>query len=172
MFGNTGIVSGPFSDTLNVEVPELGSVSSSITSVAISLLTDVSFSSVTLNGHEFNIDEIGATENRSFLNLPVTSGMQTLVINGTSGGSGSYSGTLAFAVPEPASWAMMIAGFGLLGGAIRVRKRQVKVSFALCTLPFWGLHPTTSKDVLPLAVNSGIRVQVSFNRKGGPRSEE
>src|SRR3546814_10702224 len=77
-----------------------------------------------------NIDEIGATENRSFLNLPVTSGMQTLVINGTSGGSGSYSGTLAFAVPEPASWAMMIAGFGLLGGAIRVRKRQVKVSFA------------------------------------------
>ncbi|HEY9579260.1 MAG TPA: FxDxF family PEP-CTERM protein [Rhizorhapis sp.] len=131
MFGNTGIGSGPFSDTLNFEVPELGSVSSSITSVAISLLTDVSFSSVTLNGHEFNIDEIGATENRSFLNLPVTSGMQTLVINGTSGGSGSYSGTLAFAVPEPASWAMMIAGFGLLGGAIRVRKRQVKVSFAI-----------------------------------------
>lgn len=131
MFGNTGIDSGPFSDTLNFEVPELGSVSSSITSVAISLLTDVSFSSVTLNGHEFNIDEIGATENRSFLNLPVTSGMQTLVINGTSGGAGSYSGTLAFAVPEPASWAMMIAGFGLLGGAIRVRKRQVKVSFAV-----------------------------------------
>src|SRR3546814_1205130 len=103
MFGNTGIGSGPFSDTLNFEVPELGSVSSSITSVAISLLTDVSFSSVTLNGHEFHIDEIGATENRSFLNLPVTSGMHILVINGTSGGRRSYSGTLAFAVPQPAS---------------------------------------------------------------------
>src|SRR3546814_7870792 len=47
MFGNTGIGSGPFSDTLNFEVPELGSVSSSIPSVAISLLTAVSFSSVT-----------------------------------------------------------------------------------------------------------------------------
>src|SRR3546814_18095675 len=95
-------------------------------SVAISLLTDVSFSSVTLNGHEFNIDEIGATENRSFLNLPVTSGMQTLVINGTSGGSGSYSGTLAFAVPEPASWSMILAGLDRKsvvsgkGGCVRV----------------------------------------------------
>src|SRR3546814_5781962 len=102
-----------------------------MTAGSISHLTDVMLSPVTLNGHEFNIDEIGATENRSFLNLPVKSGMQTLVINGTSGGSGSYSGTLAFAVPEPASWAMMIAGFGLLSGAIRVRKRQVKVSFAI-----------------------------------------
>jgi subtilisin-like proprotein convertase family protein len=32
------------------------------------------------------------------------------------------------AVPEPASWAMMIAGFGLTGAALR--RRQTKVSFA------------------------------------------
>jgi hypothetical protein len=31
-------------------------------------------------------------------------------------------------VPEPASWALMIAGFGLVGGAMRTRSR--KVSFA------------------------------------------
>jgi hypothetical protein len=30
--------------------------------------------------------------------------------------------TLA-AVPEPATWAMMVAGFGLLGGALRTRRR-------------------------------------------------
>lgn len=28
------------------------------------------------------------------------------------------------AVPEPASWAMMIAGFGLIGGAMRTRRRE------------------------------------------------
>ena len=28
------------------------------------------------------------------------------------------------AVPEPASWAMMISGFGLVGGALRTRRRQ------------------------------------------------
>jgi PEP-CTERM motif len=35
------------------------------------------------------------------------------------------------AVPEPASWAMMIAGFGLVGGAMRRRRGQtVKVGYA------------------------------------------
>jgi hypothetical protein len=33
-------------------------------------------------------------------------------------------GTVA-AVPEPASWAMMIGGFGLIGGAMRRRKSQI-----------------------------------------------
>ena len=32
-------------------------------------------------------------------------------------------------VPEPASWAMMIAGFGLLGGALRKRKAPVAVTY-------------------------------------------
>jgi len=33
------------------------------------------------------------------------------------------------AVPEPASWAMMLGGFGLIGGAMRGRKRTRAVSF-------------------------------------------
>lgn len=36
--------------------------------------------------------------------------------------------TLAGAVPEPASWAMMITGFGLVGAAVRRRRAQVSVS--------------------------------------------
>ncbi|SNS18848.1 PEP-CTERM protein-sorting domain-containing protein [Sphingomonas laterariae] len=38
-----------------------------------------------------------------------------------------FDGTVA-AVPEPASWAMMIGGFGLVGGAMR--RRHVQLSFA------------------------------------------
>ncbi len=34
------------------------------------------------------------------------------------------------AVPEPGTWAMMILGFGLVGGALRTRRRKTKVSFA------------------------------------------
>ena len=34
----------------------------------------------------------------------------------------------AGAVPEPASWAMMLGGFGLVGGAMR--RRKAKISFA------------------------------------------
>jgi PEP-CTERM motif len=33
------------------------------------------------------------------------------------------------AVPEPATWAMMIGGFGMVGGAMRYRRRKTAVSF-------------------------------------------
>jgi hypothetical protein len=34
------------------------------------------------------------------------------------------------AVPEPATWAMMIGGFGMVGGAMRSARRKQKVSYA------------------------------------------
>ena len=33
-------------------------------------------------------------------------------------------------VPEPATWALMIAGFGVVGGSVRRQRRRAKVSFA------------------------------------------
>lgn len=42
---------------------------------------------------------------------------------------GEIRGNLT-AVPEPASWAMMVGGFGVLGGAVRYRRRAAKVHFA------------------------------------------
>ncbi|WP_221714231.1 PEPxxWA-CTERM sorting domain-containing protein [Sphingobium xanthum] len=33
-------------------------------------------------------------------------------------------------VPEPASWALMVGGFGLLGGALRSAKRSTRVTYA------------------------------------------
>lgn len=34
------------------------------------------------------------------------------------------------AVPEPATWAMMLLGFGMIAGAVRYRRRSAKVAFA------------------------------------------
>jgi hypothetical protein len=34
------------------------------------------------------------------------------------------------AVPEPATWAMFILGFGMVGGTMRYRRRSLKVSFS------------------------------------------
>jgi hypothetical protein len=49
-------------------------------------------------------------------------------------GSGNriLSGTVkvSAAVPEPASWALMIAGFGLAGAALRTRRRQTLAAAA------------------------------------------
>jgi PEP-CTERM motif len=39
-----------------------------------------------------------------------------------------FTNTIFRTVPEPASWAMMIAGFGLVGGAMR--RRKVSVTYA------------------------------------------
>lgn len=36
-----------------------------------------------------------------------------------------FSGVTAAAVPEPASWAMLIAGFGLVGGTLRRRRDSI-----------------------------------------------
>lgn len=36
----------------------------------------------------------------------------------------------AAAVPEPATWGMMIAGFGVMGAAMRTRRRSTNVTFA------------------------------------------
>jgi hypothetical protein len=37
---------------------------------------------------------------------------------------------LVAAVPEPATWAMMLVGFGMIGAAVRYRRRNTKVAYA------------------------------------------
>jgi hypothetical protein len=41
------------------------------------------------------------------------------------GGPKVICGDITPPVPEPETWAMLIAGFGLIGGALRYRRRQV-----------------------------------------------
>ena len=52
------------------------------------------------------------------------SSFQPRVVNAT------FEYTVAGAVPEPATWAMMIGGIGMVGGAMRRRKVSTTVSFA------------------------------------------
>ena len=49
-------------------------------------------------------------------------------VTGTSANIDNLVVNVAAAVPEPASWAMMVGGFGMLGAAMR--RRKVNVSFA------------------------------------------
>jgi len=58
--------------------------------------------------------------------------MHTIVVLGTLlGTTGSYSGTLNVqAVPEPATWAMMLLGFGAIGLSFRSRRRRAQSTFA------------------------------------------
>jgi len=51
-------------------------------------------------------------------------GSYSLAINGPG------AVTFANAVPEPATWAMMLVGFGMIGTAMRYRRRSTKVAIA------------------------------------------
>lgn len=47
------------------------------------------------------------------------------------GNSGNFNGTANLtAVPEPATWGLMLLGFGAMGGMLRTRSRKVRVRFA------------------------------------------
>ncbi len=85
----------------------------------------------TFNGGEFS-------QTRAFDNL---AGFQTFIFNTPDVFNVRISADSAFAIdnvvlnqavsaiPEPASWAMMIIGFGAIGAAMR-RRQRVRVSFA------------------------------------------
>jgi hypothetical protein len=61
-----------------------------------------------------------------------TSAGDTLIggIRFTSGGNATEVDNVVFAVPEPSTWAMMLAGFGMIGLAMRSRRRRTNVVFA------------------------------------------
>ena len=74
-------------------------------------------------------------ENYYLAGLPLGAGTYTLTIQGTRGRSGSFGGNVAFEadaphVPEPATWAMMLLGFGAVGWQLRRRRSRLALAHA------------------------------------------
>jgi hypothetical protein len=111
--------------------------SADISSVATNNpLTNIDFSTVTLNGVNFNVVLTGVQEFRNLLNQALVSGGNNiLTVTGTTGGEASFSGNLSFAassaVPEPATWGMMLIGFGAVGYSMRRRSNNVRFAQAV-----------------------------------------
>jgi hypothetical protein len=79
----------------------------------------------------FKTVDDGTTEQWKLSNYGLDAGTYRLTILGAAPGIGdSLTGTVNFtAVPEPATWALMILGFGLVGGALRRRDSQTRVRY-------------------------------------------
>ena len=129
VFGDSR-VSGMFERTFEFDrVSGFQIASLTITSVAVSAATALDFSSVTFNGVEFDVNSSGVVDFRSLLRQPLQD-MNTITVRGMAGANASYSGTIALAaIPEPATWAMMIGGFGMVGFVAR-RRTKVTVAYA------------------------------------------
>ncbi|WP_375397803.1 PEPxxWA-CTERM sorting domain-containing protein [uncultured Sphingomonas sp.] len=78
----------------------------------------VNYYSLTQVGFDFGNTLAG----RTLTSATITgNGYETLIFGAT---AVSPQAVTPGAVPEPATWAMMIAGFGLVGGAMRTRRRE------------------------------------------------
>lgn len=78
------------------------------------------------------LDSLWAAETYTFVAM-ATSGNLEFIAN-KEGGLASYGNeitnvSLIAAIPEPASWAMMLAGFGIMGLAMRRRAALVRVTY-------------------------------------------
>lgn len=131
-FGDSSAKKGDFSDIFLFKVPK-GIVSAFVGSIALKPSLDVLLSSVTFDGKPFAKQSTGALELWTLDDTSIGAGTHDINVSGKWGSKGgSYAGTVNFTagVPEPANWAMMIAGFGMIGGAMRSRRSKTSVSFA------------------------------------------
>jgi hypothetical protein len=140
-FGNNGSLTGAFTNVFTFVVTSRGIVASdfSNTTPRDGSSTDIDFTSATLTGNGMTTsytklvgEPTSLTEVWDITPFEIGAGTYTLTINGTAFGSkATYAGNFnVAAVPEPATWAMMIGGIGMVGGAMRRRRVSTKVSFA------------------------------------------
>ena len=141
--GNTikvGTVAAPvsFTDMYYFMVGQngLGSGGLTTTTSLLNRSTNLDITSVDINGTMATLtkDAQGFVESASLIGLNLVAGATNiLTVTGVARGNGSYGGDITFsptAVPEAATWAMMLIGFGAMGVALRYRRRTTKVSFA------------------------------------------
>jgi hypothetical protein len=130
-FGSVSeVVNGSFDYDFTFVVPLSGIAGSSLTSVKVQSLPGLVFTSLTFNGTALQQTMFGNVQQFARDNVPVLAGTQHFGVVGS--GHGGFGADVSYSpggVPEPASWALMILGFGGLGAVLR-RKRAATTVFA------------------------------------------
>ncbi|CDG85567.1 FxDxF family PEP-CTERM protein [Janthinobacterium agaricidamnosum] len=129
--GNIGTshVTGAFTDTYTYTYSGLPGLADIVFANLGLFGSQISFTSASLNGNNIPISNLGPTSSGAALGLPV-SGLLTLIIHGNATSptifNPSYGGILEVAVtavPEPATYGMMLGGLALLGVLARQRRK-------------------------------------------------
>lgn len=127
-FSISPVAAGNFTQGFTFSLPLDGKFGGSITTEFVVPSQDIDFISIVIDGlytYTKNALVLEPQERWSIANLTLAGGPHRIDITGTSAGSASYGGTVTFAaVPEPATWGMLILGFGLIGGALRSRRKN------------------------------------------------
>jgi hypothetical protein len=137
-FGRSGIASSSgaeVTDRFLFTIPQNGVGSGSVTTSFSDISNQLHLDAVFINGISVPITSLLSGQAASDAGIPILTGVQNVLeIEYTAiGSNSSYGGQLTFVplVPEPATWALMLAGFGAIGFAMRrQRKPEPKVRFA------------------------------------------
>ena len=117
----TNDLAGAYSLTLSTS-----SLSVDFTSAILTLTSDGS-TVATLTSAFDN----GTTEFWQVSGVTLGAGQYTLLVDGDNSDTGALEGSITInAVPEPATWGMMLLGFGAVGFAMRRRRRPALVQIA------------------------------------------
>lgn len=120
-----------FSDTFLFDVTTAGLVNIIVQTTGFAGATDLTFSPSLSSSYFGYTGPSPFFEQLFTFGLSVAAGSTySIVVAGTSGGQGAYTLNVAFsptaAVPEPAAWALMILGFGVIGYTLRARAARPK----------------------------------------------
>ena len=129
-FGNGFTTKTTFDDIYEFTIPQDGTGSGSISTSFSSSSNKLTITDLLINGVHFVVPSNGSGQFLAVSGINIVDGvLNTIeVIGKTSKRGGTYSGTLTFAaavVPETATWAMMLGGFGLMGAVLRHRKTSL-----------------------------------------------
>jgi len=119
----------------NVPYDSILTLQVSSTAILNNLLKDVDFTSVIFDGTALTFkNDVGNLISSSDYGPVVVSAsiVHHLVVTGTLYGvTGTFGGNINIApIPEPATWAMMLAGVAAVGTAMRRRVRNAHVAFS------------------------------------------
>jgi len=128
-------LANPFMEQLTFDIGSDSALEISLSGVPSSLVfTSVTLSGTLDSGNPFTtvtINPLVPGVNSFLYMTQAMAGVYTLSINGQAPDGGGFGGAVAIsAVPEPATWAMLLLGFGAIGFQIRRRRQQVRVQYA------------------------------------------
>jgi hypothetical protein len=131
-------VGSTFDDSFTFNVNFLSSGTGSVSTSVRTAFNDLIITGLFFNGVDYSsfLTTTSSGTSANIGNLIVYDTMPNVLrLTGTVNGTGFYNGNATIAataaVPEPATWAMMVVGFGALGAACRrSRAKTTKVAFS------------------------------------------
>jgi hypothetical protein len=124
-----------FDDIFQFTIPQDGTGSGSLSTSFSSLKDKLTITDVLINGVAQTLTSTGSGQSLTVSGIPIHNGvLNEIEVKGITSAfnvAATFAGTATFtsaAIPEPASWTLMIGGFGLLGAAMRRRRMAARVA--------------------------------------------